>query len=95
MAFYQLLAAEVRLIEFWKALNLGNSLTTILKKVQATSRQASQKQIKSITSSTQSETSFLQPSMKLWYHAPKLVAEALTENTVRTAIRDYVKKLPL
>ena len=49
----------------------------MLEKVQGTTRQASQNQTKLITSSTQGETSILQPTIKLWYHAPKLVAEAL------------------
>ena len=89
------LAAEVRLIEVWKALNLNNSLTEMFEKVKGSTRAASQNRIKVGTNSKIRESSFLRPSVKLWNMAPLSVVEAPNEANARKAIRDFVKKLPL
>ena len=89
------MAAEVRLFEVWKALNLGTSLTGLFEKVEGRTRQASQNRIKTSMNSTLRETSFLQPSAKLWNLAPASVVEAKSESQARKAIRHYVKTLPL
>ena len=89
------MAAEVRLIEVWKALNLGNSLTGLFQRVQGKTRQASQNRVILSKNSTLKENSFLQPSAKLWNLAPTAVVEAQSEKHARKAIRIFVKTLPL
>ena len=89
------MAAEVRLIEVWKALHLGTSLTNLFERIQGNTRQASQSRLKLGKNSTLRESSFLQPSAKLWNLAPLNVVEAKTESRARTAIREFVKSLPL
>ncbi len=89
------MAAEVRLFEVWKALNLETSLMGLFEKVDGRTRQASQNQIKTSRNSTLRDTSFLQPSAKLWNLAPASVVEAKAESQARKAIRHYVKTLPL
>ena len=89
------LAAEVRLIEVWKALHPGSSLTGLFEKVQGTTRAASQNRIKLEKYCKLRESSFLYPSSKLWNRAPLNIVEAKTESQARKAIRTFVKSLPL
>ena len=88
-------AAEVRLLEVWKALNLNNSLTEMFEKVQGTTRAANHNRIKVGSNNKIRESSFLYPSVKLWNMAPLSVVEAPNESNARKAIRDFVKRLPL
>ena len=88
------MAAEVRLIEVWKALIVGTSLSYMFESVQGYTRQASQKRIKMGKNSRLRESSFLQPSTKLWNMAPASVVEAKSETQARKAIRQFVKTLP-
>ena len=89
------MAAETRLIEVWKALNVGNSLTGLFQRIQGNTRQSSQNRIKLMKNSSLRENSFMQPSAKLWNLAPVSVVKAQTENQARKAIRQFVKTLPL
>ena len=89
------LAAEVRLIEVWKALNENNSLTEMFERVEGSTRAASQNRIKVGKNSKIRESSFLRPSVKLWNMAPLSVVEAPIEANARKAIKDFVKTLPL
>ena len=89
------MAAEVRLIEVWKALNLDTSLSKLFEKVQGTTRAASQNRIKQGTYSKLRESSFLYPSCKLWNRAPMSVVEAKSESDARKQIRSFVKGLPI
>ena len=88
------IAAEARLTEVWKALNLNNSLTGMFERVQGTTRAANQNRIKLGLNSKIRESSFLYPSAKLWNMAPRSVVEATNETSAKRAIRDFVKKLP-
>ena len=89
------MAAEVRLIEVWKALNVGTSLSEMFDRVQGNTRQASQNRVKLGTNSTLRESSFLHPRAKLWNLAPSTVVQAKTEGQARKEIREFVKRLPL
>ena len=89
------MAAEVRLIEVWKAQHIGTSLTGMFDRVQGNTRQASQNRLKLGTNSKLRESSFLHPSAKLWNLAPIAVVEAQTERQARKEIREFVKGLPL
>ena len=89
------MAAEVRLIETWKALNLDSSLAGMFEKVQGRTRAANQNRVKLEKNCKLRENSFLYPSCKLWNRAPLSVVEAKSESHARKAIRAFVKSLPL
>ena len=84
------LAAEVRLLEVWKALNNKSSLSGLFENEESSSRACKNK----ISSSKIRESSFLYPSAKLWSMAPHAVVSAPTESMARKAIRSFVKTLP-
>ena len=89
-------AAEIRLTEVRKALNLNNGLTDLFEKVQGSTRAATQNRIQlKGQRSKLKENSFLYPSVKLWNMAPLTVVMAKTESNARRAIREFVKSLPL
>ena len=79
----------------WKALNIGTSLTDMFKRVEGNTRQASQGRIKVEICSKIRESSFIQPSAKLWNLAPITVVEVKTESQAIKAIREFAKTLPL
>ena len=87
------MAAEARLIEVWKALNLNNSLTGLFEKVQGPTRAANQNRIKLGANSKIKENSFLYPSVTLWNMAPTSVVEAKKESIAKKSIRKFVTKL--
>ena len=89
------MAAEVRLIEVWKALNLGTSLTGMFEKVVGPTRAASENRVKLPKNSKLRESSFLLPACKLWNRSPKSLVEAKSETIARKEIRLFVKCLPL
>ena len=89
------MAAEVRLIETWKALNLDSSLAGMFEKVQGRTRAANQNRVKLEKNCKLRENSFLYPACKLWNRAPLSVVEAKSESHARKAIRAFVKSLPL
>ena len=89
------MAAEVRLIEVWKALNLGTSLTGMFEKVVGPTRAASENRVKLPKNSKLRESSFLLPACKLWNRSPKSLVEAKSETIARKEIRLFVKSLPL
>ena len=88
------MAAEVRLIEVWKALNLGTSLTGLFEKVQSSTRAGNQNRIKLGTNNKLRENSFLYPASKLWNRAPLSVVTAKSEYIARKEIRLFAKSLP-
>ena len=89
------MAAEVRLIEVWKALNLNTSLSGMFKKVVGPTRAASENRIKLAGNSKLRENSFLNPACKLWNRSPRGLVEAKSEGIARKEIRLFVKSLPL
>ena len=88
------LAAEVRLVEVWKALNNKNSLSGLFERVGGSTRASGNNSVKVATNSKIKECSFLYPSARLWNMAPKSVVNAATESQARKAIRTFVKTLP-
>ena len=88
------LAAEVRLVEVWKALNNKNSLSGLFERVGGSTRASGNNSVKVATNSKTKECSFLYPSARLWNMAPKSVVIAATESQARKAIRTFVKTLP-
>ena len=89
-------AAEIRLTEVWKALNLNNGLTDLFEKVQGSTRAATPNRIQlKGQNSKLKENSFLYPSVKLWNMAPLTIVMTKTESNARKAIRSFAKSLPL
>ena len=90
------LAAEIRLIEVWKGLNLNNGLSDLFEKVEGSTRAASENriQVKGLNSKLK-DNSFHYPSVKLWNIAPVTVVMSKTEGSARKAIRQFVKTLPM
>ena len=89
------MAAQIRLIETWKALNTENSLSHLFKKFDSSTRASAHNKLKTTPHSQIKESSFLYPSICLWNRAPTTVTDAPTESQARTAIETFVKTLPL
>ena len=90
------LAAEIRLIEVWKGLNLNNGLSDLFEKVEGSTRAASENRIQvGGLNSKLKDNSFHYPSVKLWNMAPVAVVMSKTEGSARKAIRQFVKTLPM
>ena len=90
------LAAEIRLIEVWKGLNLNNGLSDLFEKVEGSTRAASENriQVKGLNSKLK-DNSFHYPSVKLWNMAPVTDSDVKKEVSARKAIRQFVKTLPM
>ena len=88
------MSCEVRLIEVWKSLNVENYCLKDLFE-RANSRNTDRIRLKSGFKSRLRETSFQYPSVQVWNAAPKAVTHARTESQARTAIRNFVKTLPI
>ena len=92
------LACETRLIEVWKSLNIDNyCLKDLFEKVEhhRFTRDSQKIRLKSSFKSQLRENSFQYPSVQLWNSAPLDVTNASTETKAKTAIRAYVKNLPI
>ena len=93
------LASEIRLIEVWKALNQEiHCLKNLFEKATANegiTRSAGLNKLKISFKSKIREDSFAFPSIQLWNSASPDVTTAESESKARTAIREYVKTLPL
>ena len=92
------LACETRLVEVWKSLNIDNyCLKDLFEKVEHNrfTRESQKIRLKSSFRSQLRENSFQYPSVQLWNSAPHDVTNAYTETKARTAIRAYVKTLPI
>ena len=93
------LAAEVRLIEVWKAIHLSDySLSHVFSKFESATlptRSLQKNCLKNNLKSRIRENSFKYPSALLWNSAPMSVTMADNEKAARKAIRKFVKSLPL
>ena len=89
------LAAEVRLVEAWKAIHQDSSLSGLFQRIDSSTRANSHNAVKIGLNSAIKESSFLHPSAKLWNMAPPTVVNAPTESQARKGIRAFVKTLPM
>ena len=93
------LSCEIRLIEVWKALNIENHcLNNLFEKAttdRGITRSAGLNKLKTHFKSKIRDNSFVYPSIQIWNSAPSEITTAETESRARTAIRKYVKTLPI
>ena len=87
------MAAQIRLIETWKALNTKTSLSHLFKKLDSSTRAIAHNKTKTTPHSHIKESSFVYPNICLWNKAPISVADATTESQARTARETFVKTL--
>ena len=93
------LASEIRLIEVWKGLNQENyCLNDLFEKAETNNgitRSAGLNKLKNVFKSKLRDNSFAYPSIQLWNSAPANVTTEIKESRARTAIRNFVKTLPI
>ena len=92
------LAAEIRLMEVWKALNLENyCLSDIFQEVdnERITRSSGTRKLKNNFKSNLRESSFHYQSVRLWNSAPLEIIQAETESKAKSEIRKYVLTLPI
>ena len=92
------MSCEIKLIEVWKSLNLENyCLKELFEKISSNkgTRSETKIRLKSNFKTRLRESSFHYPSVQVWNTAPPSVTNAQSESQARTAIRDYVKTLPI
>ena len=83
----------------WKALNIENHcLNNLFEKAttdRGITRSAGLNKLKTHFKSKIRDNSFVYPSIQIWNSAPSEITTAETESRARTAIRKYVKTLPI
>ena len=93
------LASEIRLIEVWKGLNKENyCLNEMFERAvtnNGVTRSAGLNKLKNVFKSKLRDNSFAYPSIQLWNSAPANVTTEIKESRARTAIRNFVKTLPI
>ena len=92
------LAAEVRLMEVWKAINVEEyCLKDLFEEVEneRNTRSSGTRKMKVNFKSNTRESSFHYQSARLWNSAPLEIIHAETETQAKSAIRKYVMTLPI
>ena len=92
------LAAEIRLMEVWKAPNLENyCLSDLFQEVdnERVTRSSGTRKLKTNFKSNLRESSFHYQSVRLWNSAPLEIIQAETESKAKSEIRKYVLTLPI
>ena len=85
-------------MKVWKSLNLEDyCLKSLFQEVEREriTRSTGTRKLKMNFKTKIRENSFIYPSIKLWNSAPSEVTIAETESQARTAIRNFVKTLPI
>ena len=92
------LAAEIRLMEVWKSLNLedycSKSLFQEVERERTTSSTGSRK-LKMNFKTKIRESSFYYQSLRVWNSAPEDVTNPSNESQAKSAIRRFVLSLPV
>ena len=92
------LAAEVRLMEVWKSLNLEDyCLKSLFQEVERSrsTRSSGTRKLKTNFKTKIRYSSFQYQSVRLWNSAPDDVTNAATESKAKSAIRKFVSALPI
>ena len=92
------LAAEIRLMEVWKSLNLEDyCLKSLFQEVdrERTTRSTGTRKLKINFKTKIRESSFHYQSVRVWNSAPEDVTNASNESQAKSAIRRFVLSLPV